>query len=253
MVGRGDSPSIWPRWLLLAGVVLSLAWAYGVLPAFQAFVHRVISPMAMGEIGPLKELVLSFGWWAPVFSALLMILQTVIAPLPAFVLAMANAMAFGVFYGCLLTCASALLAAFTAFYLARWLGRPLVKRWVSGRSFDASLEKYGAWGVLAFRLFPVVSFDFVSYAAGLTAMRARYFGLATLIGMLPATIAYSLIGDTSESSNILSVAGGAVLLVLLIVGAWFLREGVAPDRTDGRLRSKVFRWEGLFEKKKEIP
>ncbi len=60
---------------------------------------------------------------------------------------------------------------FLAFYLARWLGRPFVARWVRGLPIDSLIERYGAWGILLLRLFPVVSFDFVSFAAGLTVLR----------------------------------------------------------------------------------
>jgi len=145
-------------------------------------------PMVKGDIRALEDFILSFGWWAPVISFLLMILQTLIAPLPAFMLSIANAMLFGFFYGFLLTWLSALVAAFTAFYLSRWLGRPFLGRTIEAHilgKFDGLIETYGAWAVLILRLFPVISFYVVSFAAGLTAMRWKRFGLATFVGMLP--------------------------------------------------------------------
>ncbi|MEE9275138.1 MAG: TVP38/TMEM64 family protein [bacterium] len=227
---RARAPAIWPRWLLLAAVLLPVGVAYFSLPAFRAGANHVISSIAMGEVRELKELILSFGWWAPVVSALLMILQTLIAPLPAFVLAIANAMAFGIFYGFLLTCSSAILAAFLAFYLTRWLGRPFLLRMGEGKvmsSIDAVIGKYGAWGVLVLRLFPIISFDFVSFAAGLTAMRPRHFGFATFVGMLPATVAFTLLGDSIESASRWSLIGGAILLAALLAGAAVLRRSAA--------------------------
>ena len=217
----------WYRWLLFADIVIIIALAYWALPGFRGIAQRVISPMAMGDVRALKEFILSFGWWAPVVSAFLMILQTLIAPLPAFVLAIANAMVFGLFWGFLLTCGSALVAALIAFYLSRWLGRPFVQRWSRARPMDALFERYGAWGVLVLRLFPIISFDFISFAAGVTAIRAKHFALATFVGMLPAAIAYSLLGESIESANWWSLAGGAVMLTALLAGTLIFKKSGA--------------------------
>ena len=49
--------------------------------------------------------------------------------------------------------------------------------------------------MLIARLIPLISFDVVSYAAGLTSMRLTPFLVATGIGQLPATVVYSLLGQ----------------------------------------------------------
>jgi uncharacterized membrane protein YdjX (TVP38/TMEM64 family) len=60
------------------------------------------------------------------------------------------------------------------------------------------------------RLLPFMSFDYVSYAAGLTSIGWGKFLLATGIGQLPATIVYSYVGGT--------LTGGAqALMVGLLV------------------------------------
>jgi uncharacterized membrane protein YdjX (TVP38/TMEM64 family) len=205
-------------------VALLVLWAgYQWVPAVQYFVDRTVSLLAMGDFSALKMFILSFGWWAPVVSAGLMIFQTLAAPLPAFVLAIANAMAFGVFYGFLLSVGSALAAAYLAFYLSRWLGRPFVARWVRGKPVDSLIERYGAWGIFLLRLFPVVSFDFVSFAAGLTVIRPLPFGLATLLGMMPAALAFSMLGESIESANRWTFIGGVFLFVILIIFSLIMR------------------------------
>ena len=215
------------RGLLVLSFFFGLGLLYLAIPNIHLILREMVSTLAMADVRELKELVLSFGWWAPVISFLLMILQTLIAPLPAFVLAIANSMAFGMFYGFVLTCISALAAAFTAFFLARWLGRSFLERKLNGRilgRFDSIVERFGAWGVLILRLFPIISFDFVSYAAGLTAMRARNFGIATFFGMLPATIAYSLLGDSLESANRWALFSGLGLLAVLFISVLCMRQ-----------------------------
>ena len=107
------------RWVATTVVVLAFLTAYQWISGLRYFVDQTASLLAMGDFRALKMFILSFGWWAPVVSALLMIVQTLAAPLPAFILAIANAMAFGVVYGFILTCGSALLAAFTAFRCTR--------------------------------------------------------------------------------------------------------------------------------------
>lgn len=222
--GRSDS-SIGMRWVIAATVFAAMAAAYLWLPGFRYFVGRTFSLMATGDFRALKMFILSFGWWAPLVSAGLMIFQTLVAPLPAFILAIANAMAFGVFYGFILTCASALLAAYIAFYLSRWLGRPFIERWLRRLPLEGMIERYGAWGVLLLRLFPVVSFDLISFAAGLTVIRPAPFGLATFLGMIPAVLAFSLLGDSIESANRWSFFGGLILFVVLILFWVGMRRG----------------------------
>ena len=61
-------------------------------------------------------------------------------------------------------------------------------------SIDKFFERYGRNAVLICRLLPFVSFDFVSYAAGLTGMDFLGFFIATGIGQLPATLVYFYLG-----------------------------------------------------------
>lgn len=225
----GGGPSAFSRYLGLVAscFFLGLGLLYLAFPNIHAALLKMIAILASGDVRTLKAFILSFGWWAPAVSFFLMILQTLIAPLPAFVLAIVNAMVFGLFYGCLLTCVSALLAALVAFWLSRWAGRPFVERWLVGHALDVLSERYGAWGVLVLRLFPIISFDFVSFAAGLTAMRARHFALATFVGMFPAAVAYSLLGDSIESANRWSLIGGGILLTVLVMGMFLFRKSRA--------------------------
>lgn len=48
--------------------------------------------------------------------------------------------------------------------------------------YDFVFKKYGKHVLYASRLLPFVSFDGVSYAAGLTTMSFKYFSIATIIG-----------------------------------------------------------------------
>ncbi|HRK67921.1 MAG TPA: VTT domain-containing protein, partial [Hyphomonas sp.] len=122
-------------------------------------------------IAALIDYLRSFGIWAPVVSAALMVLQSVAAPIPAFLLTFANGMLFGWFWGAALSWLSAMAGAALCFWLARVLGRPAVERLAGGGAVlsttDRFFERFGTHSILVARLLPFVSFDVVSYAAGL--------------------------------------------------------------------------------------
>ena len=75
-------------------------------------------------------------------------------------------------------------------------------------------EKYGKNTILICRLLPFVSFDLVSYAAGLTSMSFWSFFIATGIGQLPATLVYSYVGGMLTGGARLFVTGLMILFAL---------------------------------------
>ncbi|WP_331496811.1 TVP38/TMEM64 family protein [Romboutsia ilealis] len=168
----------------------------------------------------LKEYILSFGIWGPVVSFLLMILQSVAAPLPAFVITFANAALFGWVYGAILSWSSAMAGAAICFYIAKFLGRNTVENLTSKFALDEVdkfFVKYGKHTILIARLLPFMSFDLVSYAAGLTSMSFASFFIATGIGQLPATIVYSYVGGMLTGGAKLMMTGLLTLFALSIL------------------------------------
>ena len=117
------------------------------------------------------EYLRSFGKLAVVVSFTLMVLQSIAAPIPAFLITLSNAAIFGWWQGAILSWSSAMAGAALCFFIARVLGRDAVEKLTSKgamESVDVFFEKYGKFAILICRLLPFVSFDFVSYAAGLT-------------------------------------------------------------------------------------
>ncbi len=101
---------VWLRLALTLVLVMVLVLAYLLSTTFRAEVNRAADILGRGDVAGLRDYILSFGVWAPVVSALLMILQTLAAPLPGFLLAFANGLAFGAFWGGMLSFVSAALA-----------------------------------------------------------------------------------------------------------------------------------------------
>lgn len=181
--------------LLLSGIALTIIF---ICPQSRNYFFDLVALFQSLDIDKIKEYILSFGILAPLISFLLMVFQAVLAPLPAFLITFANAALFGWVYGAVLSWASAMVGALLCFYIAKFLGRDVVEKLTSKmalESVDAFFERHGVYAILIARLLPFISFDVVSYAAGLTSMRLRSFLVATGVGQLPATLVYSYAGE----------------------------------------------------------
>ncbi|MEF9951273.1 MAG: TVP38/TMEM64 family protein [Clostridium sp.] len=191
-------------------------------------VNRAVFIMQNVDVELVRGYILGFGIWAPIVSFLLMILQSVVAPLPAFIITFANAAIFGWVYGAMLSWSSAMAGAALCFFIARMLGRDIVEKLTSKSAVkraDDFFKDYGTYAVLIARLLPFISFDIVSYAAGLTGMRFWRFFIATGIGQLPATIIYSYIGGMLTGTTKMVVTGLLILfavstLIILLKKVW---------------------------------
>ncbi|MGN0312537.1 MAG: TVP38/TMEM64 family protein [Lachnospiraceae bacterium] len=199
--------------VLIVGTVL----CYEFIPSVNSLFKTIFDMFATGDFTVVKEFVASYGVYAAVVSFLLMILQSIAAPLPAFLLTFANANLFGWWQGAILSWSSAMAGAAVCFFIARILGRDAVEKLNSKTSLqqiDRFFEKHGKMSILIARLLPFISFDIVSYAAGLTSMSFGSFFIATGIGQLPATIVYSYVGGMLTGGAKLMVNGLLILFAL---------------------------------------
>lgn len=182
----------------------------------------------------LRDYLLGFGIWAPVVSALLMVIQAVIAPVPAFMITFTNGLLFGWGWGAVLSWSSAMAGAALCYGLARVLARPVVERLAGGsrglKVFDLFFQRYGVHSILIARLLPFVPFDPISYGAGLTKMRFWPFFLATGVGQLPATLLYSWLGFSATGSIRFLFLAFSIVTAAAVLGA------VAMPAVRARLR-----------------
>ncbi|MDD3880474.1 MAG: TVP38/TMEM64 family protein, partial [Syntrophomonas sp.] len=164
---------VWKQWWFKIALLVIPVLLYYLVPAFQEIIQNAFKVLSRVDVDAARDYILSFGIWAPVVSFFLMVFQSVAAPLPAFVITFANAGLFGWVKGAALSWSSAMVGAILCFVIARLYGRAVVEKFTTRRALkevDVFFEKYGKWAVLIARLLPFVSFDIVSYAAGLTAM-----------------------------------------------------------------------------------
>lgn len=203
--------------LIKALVALAVAAIYLFVPPVKVNVNQAIFILKNVDVDLARSYILGFGIWAPIASFFLMILQSIAAPLPAFIITFANAGLFGWVKGAMLSWASAMAGASLCFYIAKFFGRDVVEKLTSKYALDSIddfFDQYGNYAILIARLLPFVSFDIVSYAAGLTSMSFWSFFIATGIGQLPATIIYSYIGSMLTGTTRTVVMGLLILFAL---------------------------------------
>lgn len=167
----------------------------------------------------LEALVARAGIWGPLLIIGLVAVAVVASPIPSAPIALAAGAAYGHVWGTIQVVIGAELGALIAFGLARVLGHDVLRR-VFGTSVDAGLlgsQNALTGTVFASRLMPFVSFDIISYAAGLSRLHAWRFALATLAGIVPASFALAHFGVEAVSGDF-GRATWAVLGLGLITG-----------------------------------
>jgi len=196
--------------LLLVAGCLGL---YFAIPSIQTHLDRAIFVLSSLNLESVIAYLREFGAYAALISFLLMILQSIIAPIPAFLITLSNAAIFGWALGALLSWSSAMVGAALCFLIARILGRNVVEKLTGKKALettDTFFERYGKHTIIVCRLLPFISFDLISYAAGLTSIRFWSFWIATGIGQLPATLVYSYFGQNFSG-------GGKIIFVTLLM------------------------------------
>ena len=213
-------------WVLLA-VVLSIFAG----TVWDAVFGRLV-PLDPGSIGNWLD---GLGVWAPLIFMGLLATAVVISPIPSVPLDIAAGIAFGLVWGTVYTLIGAEIGGVIAFLIARWLGRPRLARRLSPGVMvrvDELSRRSGPRALLLMRLLPVFNFDWVSYAAGLTAISLPVFAIATFVGMIPPVVAIVAVGATLSTSPIISVSIFALLVlavVIPLIWPWVPRPG-RPSR-----------------------
>jgi len=203
--------------LLIAALLLIV---YLSVPSVNAFITNAAAVLGSANVDAVIEYIRSFGAYAMAFSFCLMVFSSLIAPLPAFMITLSNAAIFGWWQGAILSWSSAMVGAAMCFLISRGLGRDVVEK-LAGKgalaSVESYFEKYGTKTILVCRLLPFVSFDAVSYFAGLTPLKFIPFFIATGIGQTPATIVYSYVGGMLTGGARIMMTGLLCLFALSIL------------------------------------
>jgi len=146
-------------------------------------------------------------------------------PLPSAPVALAAGAVYGHTMGTIYIVIGAEIGAICAFLIARVVGAEFARKMV-GDSF--SLGRFSSQNALTLvvffsRLVPFMSFDLVSYAAGLTAIKPWRFALATLLGLVPISFALAHMGSEIVDSSgfkltVITLLTGLLIVIPIILG-----------------------------------
>ena len=209
-----------------AALTFLLIVALGVLAWWSNIVDLAPTPKG------IEAEIRSWGNWAVAASIGLMVAHSLV-PFPAEFVTFANGMLFGPVWGTAITWTGAMLGAAFAFALARWFGRPFVYALMNERhrlAVDRWTRRQGISALLLSRLMPLISFNVINYAAGLTPISWWTFLWTTGLGILPITTLLVVTGD-----QVWNGAGHAwiYLVAVAVVGALLWLFVARRQRADG--------------------
>ena len=144
----------------------------------------------------LRDWISQLGLLGPAAIIGLMAFAILVSPIPSAPIAIAAGAAYGHTWGTLYVLLGAEAGALAAFATGRLLGSQNTLMGV----------------VFASRLLPFISFDLVSYAAGLTVISFWRFAVATLAGIVPASFLLAHFGTEMASGETAQIMTAALVL-----------------------------------------
>jgi uncharacterized membrane protein YdjX (TVP38/TMEM64 family) len=148
------------------------------------------------------------------------VLTTALAPRT--LLAGVGGVIFGFVSGAMYIMLGITLGAIIAHAIGRLLGRDFMARHLSGRllTMEQAVARRGVMAIVISRMIPLMPFGISNYLFGTTSVRMRPFLTGTVLGALPATLAYSALGAATARGDALGMSiAGAMTLTLGIGGS----------------------------------
>ncbi len=185
-------------------IFMAIAFLLIVIVSIYVFIRTILDNTFLFSIIRVYFILplLDIGFWAVFIFLLLMVLQSLIAPIPSELVLLSGAMIFGFWGGVILGIIGSMLSAWITYYVSNKGGRAILdatgeKLSLADRMIsimDEWIESWGFWAIVVGRAVPVIMFDPVSYAAGLSNIKPKQYYIATLIGSIPRAIFYAFLG-----------------------------------------------------------
>jgi uncharacterized membrane protein YdjX (TVP38/TMEM64 family) len=180
-----------------------------------------------GKFGALHAYVHSLGVGGFLLLLGLMLAHAIIF-YPSEIVTATAGYVYGFAPGLLFVIGGWLVAALLSYALGRAVGRPLLRAILGARfvRLERGMGRGGTSLLLAGRLFPVVPFALLGYAAGATRIGVWRFSWTTVLGYLPLTTAVAYLGSRAETLSATDPAVwiAAAALVAVIGAGWFVRQ-----------------------------
>ena len=153
---------------------------------------------------------------------LVMIIQTIIAPIPSeALLLLAGGIGISMLDVVIYGGTGMIVGSIIAFWMARLGREALVKRFIGDKwlkPVDNWVNRHGAAAILVARLIPLIPFDLVSYVSGLTSLSFTKYIIATVAGGYLRTLMLGFTGrETSKTLKLLGLRYDQIILFLVLL------------------------------------
>ncbi|GAB3250399.1 hypothetical protein GCM10027347_08150 [Larkinella harenae] len=182
-------------------LLLSLGGAYAFVPDFRAFLREAIDVLSSDDEQRVTAWVARFGWRGPLLVVLAMIAQIFLVIIPSWGLMIVAVLAYGPVWGTVLSLLATAVAASVGYMVGKYVGDVAVRKLVGDKTEEkvaSWVQEYGFWAVVFARASPFISGDAISLISGISQIGFPKFISATVLGVVPLTVAIGYFGDNTS-------------------------------------------------------
>lgn len=170
----------------------------------------------------LISLIQQYSVVSPILFILARGLAIVIPPIPGIIIDISGLAVFGWLKGFIYAEIGVMLGSMVAFYITRIFRERIAKKFLSIQKLhkweDELSRGQKFWTLVVMRFFGNPFFDYVSYAAGLTKIKATTYFIATLVGTLPILfITYYFGGMAFNAGLTAGISFIAIIIAILVL------------------------------------
>jgi uncharacterized membrane protein YdjX (TVP38/TMEM64 family) len=221
--------STWPLLAATVGLLAALGLAFWLVEPLNGVLTAAID----GDGGLVRSRTQALGA-AGALVLFALVLAHAVIPYPAEITTAAAGYVYGFGLGVALMIVSWFLTALLAYELARGPGRRLTRRVIGARRL-AKAERYvargGATGLIAARFVPLIPFNAVCYAAGITGVARPRYAWTTAIGIAPFCIIVTYLGARLQTVS--PTDWRLWLITIALLTALLLVHRLLPSPRDG--------------------
>jgi uncharacterized membrane protein YdjX (TVP38/TMEM64 family) len=193
--------------------------------------RNTVDAILNGDSRELRRQLLGLGVGG-VLVLLTVCLSHAIVPFPTEIVSAAAGFVYGFWLALPILLVCWLASALLAYWLAERFGRPLARRLVGTKRLERAeklMDRGGAATLLSLRLIPLIPYNAICYAAGITRVPLVRYSWTTLLGITPLTVLVAYLGSRLKSPNF----GDWRVWVLIVA---FIAIVVAGQVVERRLR-----------------
>jgi len=178
----------------------------------------------------LKNLIESYGIFAPLVFIVLQIIQIILAPIPGQITTVLGGWLFGTWGGIFYNSISIIFGSFLAFLIGRKFGRPVIKYFVSSptiKKFDKfTNSRQSLLVIFLIFLLPFFPDDAICFLAGLTSIPLYLLVMVAILGRLPSIVIGVLFGNEIRYLNFQIVLIYSIIFIIFISVYFVFRQKI---------------------------